>query len=399
MEDWNRRGDRMTRRIRGIALGCVAWALGGCGSPEGTVQMPLQGSDYAKEVDWLYYFIFWMSVIAFVLINVTMVWFVVKYRRRPGHKATPTGHHTLLELFWTFSPLILLAFLFHWGFQGYVHGAVAPSDSEQIRLYSQQWSWSYVYPNGGTAPSHQLVVPAGEPVKLTMTSRDVIHSFFIPAFRIKRDTVPGMFTTQWFQSDAVTDAIAEVDGAPVTCEPTVNECPDGYACRYDLRPGVEEPQAFCFEAHQVYCTEYCGAPSGDGNRGHSAMYGNVHVVTRPEYERFLDMLIGPPPECDGLEEEETTVCWGNALYAQNNCAGQCHNGNAAPNLAGIWGRTEQLTGIGAFTVEGEAGEEYLRESIMEPNARRVDGYPAQMPQYGFNEAEIEALVAFLRQLN
>ena len=197
--------------VRGLATGLVgtplvalATLVGGCGARGGTVQMPMQGTDHAAEVDWLYYFIFWTSVVSFVLIVGTMLWFVVKYRRRPGHTAVPTGHHTLLELFWTFSPLILLAFLFHWGFQGYVHGAVPPSDSEQVRLYAQQWSWSYVYPNGGTAPSHQLVVPVGEPVKLTMTSRDVIHSYFIPAFRIKRDTVPGMFTTQWFQTNEVT---------------------------------------------------------------------------------------------------------------------------------------------------------------------------------------------------
>lgn len=375
----------------------AAGVLAACGRPEGTIQMPPQASTHAAEVDWLYYFVFWVSVVAFVLITATTVWFSWQFRKRPGHTSRPPGHHTALELFWTFSPLVLLAFMFHWGFQGYVSGAVAPSDSEQIRVYGQQWSWTYVYPNGGTAPGHQLVVPAAKPVKLTMTSKDVIHSFFIPAFRVKRDTVPGMFTTIWFEADEETSERYVQNGTPMECEPTSNACPDGYACRYDLTPGLEERKGYCYQAHQVFCTEYCGAPSGEGNRGHSAMYGNVHVVSQGEYEQFMELLIGPPPECDGLEGEEESVCWGGAIFASNNCAGQCHNGVAAPSLGGLWGREEMLEGIGPLTVGGEEGEEYLRESIVAPNAKRVVGYSAQMPQYGFNEAEVDALVAYLKQ--
>ncbi len=392
-------------------MGAFALFVGltGCGNPEGTLQLPEQGSTTAAEVDWVYYFIFWTSVVSFVLILGTMLYFVWKYHRSRGHVAVPTGHHTKLELFWTFSPLIVLALMFHWGFQGYTANAVAPSNAEQIRLYSFQWGWQYVYPNGGTAPGYQLVVPDDAPVRLTMTSRDVIHSFFIPAFRIKRDTVPGMFTTQWFQvpdpkdddgdgvNDYQTQARALDDGGqPLECESTSNNCPEGYACRPDLVSA--DGKNYCYEAHQVFCTEYCGAPAGDGNLGHSAMYGSIHVVSRAEYETFQESLIGPPPECMGLDDDEKHVCWGNTIYAQQNCAGLCHNGAAAPNLAGIWGRTEQLQGIGAFQVIGEAGDEYLRESIMAPNARRVEGYSAQMPQYGFNDAEVDALVAFLKQL-
>lgn len=389
---------RLARITRAAMVPLVAIALAGCGRKDGTIQMPPQASAHAAEVDWLYYFVFWVSVVSFVLICATTVWFSWKFRRRPGHDSVPPGHHTALELFWTFSPLIILAFMFHEGFKGYVAGAVAPSDSEHVRVYGQQWSWNYVYKNGGSAPGHQLVVPVGTPVKLTMTSKDVIHSFYIPAFRIKRDTVPGMFTSIWFEAREETAKKFPGDGgAPMECDANENACPDGFACRYDLTPGIEERKAYCYEAHQVFCTEYCGAPAGDGNRGHSAMYGNLHVVSHGEYEQFMDMLIGPPPECEGLEGEEADVCWGNSIFASNNCAGQCHNGAAAPNLAGIWGRAEQLTGIGAFTVSGEGGDAYLRESIMAPNAKRVEGYAAQMPQYGFNDAEVNALVTFLKQ--
>ena len=129
------------------------------------------------------------------------------------------------------------------------------------------------------------------------------------------------------------------------------------------------------------------------------MYGNVHVVTRPEYERFLDMLDRTPDRMRRTRRRREPTSAGGTRSTLKTTALACVTTERPPaNLAGIWGRAEQLTGIGAFTVEGEAGDEYLRESIMEPNAKRVEGYAAQMPQYGFNDAEIDALVAFLKQL-
>ena len=313
----------LSLRCAASTFALAAFAVG-CGNPDGTVQMPMQGTEHAAEIDWLYYFIFWMSVVAFILIVGTMLWFVVKYRRRPGPQgsANRASHATraLLDVL-AAHPARLLVSLGLPGVRARGGSAVGQRTGASLRaaveleLRLPQWRG----PPRATSWWFRWVSQS----KLTMTSRDVIHSYFIPAFRIKRDTVPGMFTTQWFQTNEVTSGIAESNGEPVTCEPTSNDCPDGYACRYDLTPGVEDPSAYCYQAHQVYCTEYCGAPAGDGNRGHSAMYGNVHVVTRPEYERFLDMLIGPPIECDGLEEDEANVCWGNALYAQNNCAGLC----------------------------------------------------------------------------
>src|SRR5262249_2334754 len=153
---------------------------------EATVQLPAQMSTVAPHVDWLYYFLYWMSVAFFVAIVGTALYFVYKYRRRPGVKAAPTGHNNVLEVTWTFAPLILVVFLFHAGFKGYVQMRVAPANSMEIQVRAYQWAWEFRYPNGSVS-LNELHVPVNQPVRMVMTSDDVIHSFYVPAFRIKQD--------------------------------------------------------------------------------------------------------------------------------------------------------------------------------------------------------------------
>ena len=163
-------------------------------NPQGTFQLPPALSEYAPRVDELYYFIFWVSVVAFIAICIALVMFVAKFREKPGVKSQQSGDHHALELFWTFTPLILLVILFHWGFKHYVAAAVAPDNAIEIRVRGRQWAWEYEYPNGMITPG-ELTVPMGRPVKLVMSSDDVLHSYFIPSFRIKKDVVPGMYST------------------------------------------------------------------------------------------------------------------------------------------------------------------------------------------------------------
>jgi cytochrome c oxidase subunit 2 len=322
-------------------------------------------STLAPDVDNLYYLIYWVSVVTFVLVTGFMVYYVVKYRRRPGHKAMPTGHNTVLEIAWTFSPLIFLAYLFHAGFQGYMKGVVAPVDALEIRVRAMQWSWEFEHPNGTTV-MNELMVPVNRPVKLIMSSSDVLHSFFIPQFRVKRDVVPGMYTTLWFEAVETTT-----------------------------------------EDHPVYvfCAEYCGAPLGivDGtvetgrNSNHSTMMANVKVVTDDEYTKFLQE--GPPMPAQCENSENPQACWGEFLYGQNGCRA-CHSTepgveHPAPSWAGLFGSQVHLTS-GETRV---ADENYIMQSIREPQAEIVQGYAGiNMPPFRLADRQIDAIIAYMRSL-
>lgn len=321
------------------------------GNSNGTYQLPPGISTVSSEVDWLYYFIFWSSVAFFVAIVLTMTWFGWRYRYRgPGPAPQSTGDHTKLELAWTFSPLIFLVFLFHWGFQGYVKAAVAPPDTIDIRVRGMQWNWEFEYPNG-MVQLNELVVPVHKPVRLLMSSSDVLHSFFVPAFRLKKDVVPGMYTTMWFEATKVANA-------------------------------------------QVFCTEYCGAPEEkDGNVGHSNMLAMIKVVPQAQYDDFLSKGPAIP---DGI----TPAQWGAQLFAKNQC-NTCHGVDGvatqpAPNLKGLLGRKERFSD-GAELV---ADENYIRESILNPQKRIVAGYTnVVMPMFRMPDRQIDAIILYIKGLN
>lgn len=319
---------------------------------DATIQLPEQASTLAPAVDSLYYDIYWISVAFFVAIVGAMVWFAWQYRRRKGVKSKPPGHHTALELFWTFSPLILLAYMFHQGFDGYMAMVIPPENAITVRARAYKWRWEFEQPNGMI--EGQLRVPVGQPVRMVMASvpngpnpedAAVLHSFFIPSFRVKRDVVPGMYTSLWFEA---------------------------------TREGTFD----------IYCTEYCGT-------GHSRMLSEVEVMSQEAYREYL--RIGP--SCpDDIEEDWE---WGQSLFANNGCPA-CHNVDAAqgagvgPNLANVAGTMQPIDGGG----EHLADYAYIRESIQQPQAQIVSGFTsAAMPAFNLPETQLDALVSYLAHLS
>jgi cytochrome c oxidase subunit 2 len=330
-------------------------------NPQPTFQLPGQWSTVAKDVDWVYYFIYWTSVVLFVGIIGAMLYFVVKYRRRPGVKAEPTGHNTPLEVAWTIAPLFLLILLFHWGFKGYMDMFVPPADALEIRVRGQKWAWDFEYPNGAHTGNEQrpgqsdddlgsgLTVPVGRPVRLVISSSDVIHSFFVPGFRIKHDAVPGMYSIAWF-----------------TATQTGNT--------------------------EFTCAEYCGT-------GHSMMHGLVHIVSPERWQQFLrDSLRAPIDPATG--QPVTPAQWGDQIFHQRGCTtchGQHGEGISAPRLAGIFGHEQPLADGSNVTVD----ENYIRESILNPQAKVVRGFQPVMPSFAGQllDNQIDALIAYIRSLH
>ncbi len=310
---------------------------------EGGFWMPPQGSTVAGEVDQLFDFIYWVSVFFFVAITIATVYFVVKYKRRSDDQlaTSQVGHNTLVEATWTFVPLVLVLVMFAWGFRTFLNLTVAPEGAYQVKVTGQKWSWNFTHPDG-TVTTGDLHVPANRPVKLLLSSRDVIHSFYVPDFRIKQDAVPGRYTTAWFQAKAAGE-------------------------------------------HQVFCTEYCG-------KDHSAMLAKVLVLSEEEFDAGKWKVSKPP---EGMSVAE----WGGQLYNKVGCKA-CHSVDGSklvgPSFKGLYGRTEKITGQDPVQVD----ENYLRESIMDPQAKIVEGYAPAMPSYKgqLDDAKLDALIAYIKTL-
>lgn len=306
---------------------------------------PAQASTLAPDVDRLFYFILTLCVIFFVLIIAGGIYFVVKYRHRPGGpEAVPISHNTALEVAWSVIPLFLLFIMFAWGYRGYLNAAVAPRDAIEIQVRGQKWSWEFTYP--GDISTTELVVPVNKPVKLIMAAKDVLHSFYIPAFRLKQDVVPNRYTTLWFQATQKGD-------------------------------------------FQVFCAEYCG-------KDHSAMLTMVRVRTDEEYLRWLDEQNKPPA---GMALSD----YGKKLFTERACVG-CHAVAASggpttgPSLWQSFGRQEKLIDGSTVTID----ENYLRESILRPAAKVVANFgpTSTMPPFegSLKDFQIDALIAYIKSL-
>jgi cytochrome c oxidase subunit 2 len=285
--------------------------------------LPEQASTFAADVDWMMAFINWLCVFFFVLIMALMGYFMWKYRGTPDKPAEEsTDHNTPLELTWTLIPLGLVVFIFYWGFQGYMNIMIPPTEAYEVQITGQKWSWSFSYPNGHT--DNELHAPAGQKVRLLMTSVDVLHSFYIPAFRTKHDLVPGRYTKLWFQSD---------------------------------KPGT----------YQVFCTEYCG-------RDHSNMLTKAVIHEPGGFEKWL----ADASNVHGKGDPPAKV--GQILAKKRGCF-QCHSIDGTPGIGptwkGAWGRQEALQGGGTATVD----ENYIKQSIIEPQAQIVAGFAPVMPTY------------------
>ena len=316
-------------------------------------------SDTALPVDGVYNFIFWFSVVFTVVITFLMLYFVVKYKRKPGVRPEPTGHFNRLEIFWTVTPTIFIGVLFHVGFSSYIRNATAAEGATEIRVRAHKWGWEFEYPSGDRMPG-ELVLEQGRPYKMIISSEDVLHSFFIPEFRLKRDAVPGQYSFIQF--------------TPLVTGPA-----------------------------QVFCAEYCGT-------GHSGMLASVKIVTPAEYTEFektLGKCTDPDPKVcksgpDG--KLETPALWGEKLFTKNNCS-TCHGAGGSGQIAGSKSPGPKLAGIYntmQALAEGPAvmaDENYIRESILRPNAKIVAGYTTvQMPAFVIKDDQLDAIIAYVKTL-
>ncbi|MFI5168026.1 MAG: cytochrome c oxidase subunit II [Thermoanaerobaculales bacterium] len=307
---------------------------------DGGFWMPVQGSTGAVAVDWIFSLVLWVSVFFFVLIVFLMVLFAVRYRRRQGREeAEPSRHHnTPLEITWTVIPILIVTAIFVWGFKVFLNINTPPANAYEVLVTGQKWKWLFTYPNGTV--DENLHVPVATPVRLVMTSEDVIHGFFIPAFRLKRDVVPGRYVKVWFRA---------------------------------VTPGE----------YQIYCTQYCGT-------GHSDMWAKVIVHEPGGFERWLE-------EESNFVKKMPPAQAGERLYRTRGCA-QCHtlDGGAStgPTWKGLFGSHVPLTG-GRVIV---ADENYLRTCIVNPTENVPAGFQPVMPTFKgrLTDQEITAIIEFMK---
>ncbi len=307
----------------------------------GSYWMPQVATDTAQSVDAMFYAILAISAVCFIGITAAVIYFVAKYRHRPGHKVEKTAsHNDALELTWTIIPSIVVAIIFVFGWKTYADMTTPPKHAMEIIVTGQKWNWQFQYPNGHIDSA--LHVPVNENVRLVMKSEDVIHSFFVPAFRIKQDVLPQRYTYLWFKANKASN-------------------------------------------FRAYCTEYCG-------QQHSDMKTVVVVHEPGGYEQYLaaaeeQMMNMPPAEL------------GELLYNKRGC-GQCHStdgkAGTGPTFKGIFGATHKLKGGGTVTVD----ENYIRESILEPQAKVRLGFNPVMPTFQgkLKDREITGLIEYIKSL-
>ena len=299
---------------------------------------PDSASTLAPRVDQLYLFVVGVTVFFSLLIAVLIVTFILRFRRRHGNLVGSAVHGSIpLELTWSLIPLAIALFIFGWGAEVFFALSRPPSDAVEYFAVGKQWMWKFQHPEGHRE-INELHVPVGLPIKLTMTSEDVIHSFFVPAFRVKADVLPGRYTTVWFEA---------------------------------TRPG----------RYHLFCAEYCGAE-------HSLMGGWVEVMEPNEYEGWLA----------GAGTGQTLVASGEEIFVQRSC-NTCHRPDTqsrAPSLTGIFRRSVALKDGRKVT----ADEGYLRESILNPAAKVVAGYDPVMPAFQgqLSEEEVLSLLHYIKSL-
>ena len=307
-------------------------------------------------VDSVFLFIIGISLFFLVLITFLMIFFIIKYNKKRHKKATSIHGNTILEIIWTIVPTIIVLFMFYLGWKGFQFMRTVPENSMTVSVTARMWSWLFEYENG--VQTDTLYVPANRPVKLLLHSQDVIHSFFIPAFRIKEDAVPGLETYLWFEAHE--------------------------AGNYD-----------------VLCAEYCGLR-------HSYMYTKVVALPQAEFDTWyseMETEIEESVTQSGAESEKgdiKQVFAGKKLIRTKGCIA-CHSSDGSkmigPTFQGIFGK-QQIVMIDGEEKEVIVDDEYLRRSILQPNLEIVKGYKALMPsQEGqISEQELVAIIQHLKEL-
>lgn len=312
--------------------------------PDGSFWLPaVVDSNGSNAVDGTFMFILVLSSVVTIGVVGAMIYLVNKYRatsRAANQKPEPSPeHNTTLEITWSAIPLVLCILIFVWGFKGFVDIRTPPKDTLDLKAQGQKWKWIFTYPTG--YQDDRLHVPAGENVKVTINSVDVLHSLYLPNLRQKMDAVPGRFTTLWFKAD---------------------------------KAGT----------YPIFCAEYCGT-------SHSDMLSELVVhESRAAYDKWFAEAVKPPS--DPVEH-------GKLLFEKKGCP-SCHTVDGTPkvgpSLKGVWGKTESFEDGGSAVVD----ENYVRQSLMEPSAKIVKGFAPGMPTFKgqLKDAQIDALIAYLKSV-
>ncbi len=296
---------------------------------------PEQASTFAGDVDALYFFLTAVSAFFTLLIFAVIVYFAIKYRRRPGEEETPRPilGSVKLEILWSVVPFIFTMIFFFWGARAYFKIARPPANAMEVYVVGKQWMWKTQHPNG-TREINTLHVPRGQPVKLIMSSQDVIHSFYIPAFRVKQDVIPGRYTVMWFEATKVGE-------------------------------------------YRLFCAEYCGTQ-------HSGMGGKVVVMEPQEYEAWLS----------GTVPDEPPAVAGQKLFASLGCL-TCH-GAQAPTMAGLFGSSVELENGRTVLADEQYLRRSIMDSTSEIVKGYKPIMPSFRGQVG--EEQLTSLIAYIKSL-
>ena len=302
--------------------------------------VPESASTFSWKVDALYFYLSGVTLFFTLLISATLIFFVIRYRRRtPYEIPRPIAGSHRLETLWTVIPFLIAMTMFGWGARLYFEQYKPPANAVEIYVVGKQWMWKLQHATG-QREINELHVPVGRKIKLIMTSEDVIHDFFVPAFRTKADVVPGRYTTLWFEA---------------------------------TKPGK----------YHLLCAEYCGM-------NHSGMTGSVYVMEPRDFDNWLSGNAGnASPAAAGQQLFQTLGC--------ASCHGANGEGGRGPTLAGLIGRQTPLES-GQSVKPDEA---YIRESILNPGAKIVAGFQPIMPTFQgqISEDQLVQLVAFIKSLS
>jgi cytochrome c oxidase subunit 2 len=315
--------------------------------------LPEQGSEMAVEIDHLHYFVILTTFIASTAIGLSAFYFFVRYRRRRvGQTTEHIESPRWQEVLFVGVPLVFFLTWFFIGYRDFIRLTQAPPGAMDVYVMGKKWMWKFAYPDGPGSLS-TLRVPARRPVRLLLTSRDVIHSFYVPAFRVKRDAIPGRYTELWFEARA---------------------------------PG----------RYRIFCAEYCGA-------GHSSMWGEVVAMEPDAFDAWIAAarrgLAEPRDVSDGVPPAADLAREGERVAARHGCY-KCHSIDGTPHIGPTWLdlylRRERLAD-GTTIV---ADEPYLTESMMDPRARVVAGFQPVMPTFQgrLSAPEVAALLEHIRSL-
>ncbi len=320
--------------------------------------LPEQGTASARSVDHLHYFIITVTMVSATLIGLAALALFVRYKRRSESQTTPhIEPRAIHEVIFIGTPLVFFLVFFFIGFPQYVTLQTPPKDSMDVYVEAKKWMWKFAYP-GGPNSLDLLRVPAGRPVRLLLTSRDVIHSFFVPGFRLKQDVLPGRYTQTWFQAD---------------------------------QPGE----------HQVLCAEYCGV-------GHSTMLASIVVMKPEEFDAWIaEQRASSVPQAQdsparpgaNVDSRSILVRQGERLAAEYGCF-KCHTVDGTRHIGPTWldlyMRREKLKD-GSTVV---ADEGYITESMMLPNAKIVAGFQPVMPTFQgkIPAPDTAAIVEYIKSL-